>query len=199
MPVVALLAYIAFVLVAFGWRTWLQYRRTGDAGFRGFRRGAREATASVLFIVGIFVAPLGPVAILRGWVEPVTALAHPVLHLVGLVAAGAGFALTVSAQLTMGASWRIGVDPGERTALVSEGVFAHVRNPIYTGLLLALVGMLLLAPSLLAVVALVTTLVGLELQVRGVEEPYLLRTHGEQYRSYVRHTGRFVPGIGRAG
>ena len=39
--------------------------------------------------------------------------------------------------------------------------------------------------------------VGLELHVRRVEEPYLLRTHGDAYRTYAASAGRFVPGIGR--
>jgi protein-S-isoprenylcysteine O-methyltransferase Ste14 len=34
-------------------------------------------------------------------------------------------------------------------------------------------------------------------QVRGAEEPYLLRVHGDAYRCYAARAGRFVPGIGR--
>ncbi len=37
----------------------------------------------------------------------------------------------------MGASWRIGVNPDERTKLVTGGVFAHVRKPISTAILAA--------------------------------------------------------------
>ncbi|MFL5908785.1 MAG: methyltransferase family protein, partial [Solirubrobacterales bacterium] len=37
----------------------------------------------------------------------------------------------------------------------------------------------------------------LQLQVRFVEEPYLIRTHGDDYRAYASEVGRFVPGIGR--
>jgi protein-S-isoprenylcysteine O-methyltransferase Ste14 len=33
--------------------------------------------------------------------------------------------------------------------------------------------------------------------VRQVEEPYLVRTHGEAYRSWAAGVGRFLPGIGR--
>jgi NAD(P)-dependent dehydrogenase (short-subunit alcohol dehydrogenase family) len=36
----------------------------------------------------------------------------------------------------------------------------------------------------------------IEMQVRGMEEPYLLQTHGESYRAYARRVGRFVPDIG---
>jgi protein-S-isoprenylcysteine O-methyltransferase Ste14 len=37
----------------------------------------------------------------------------------------------------------------------------------------------------------------LELQVRAVEEPYLIRSHGDAYRAYAARVGRFLPGIGR--
>ena len=38
---------------------------------------------------------------------------------------------------------------------------------------------------------------GLEIQVRLVEEPHLIRTHGEAYLAWARGVGRFVPGLGR--
>jgi protein-S-isoprenylcysteine O-methyltransferase Ste14 len=39
--------------------------------------------------------------------------------------------------------------------------------------------------------------ISIQIQVRLVEEPSLLRVHGEDYRRYAARTGRFVPGIGR--
>jgi protein-S-isoprenylcysteine O-methyltransferase Ste14 len=38
---------------------------------------------------------------------------------------------------------------------------------------------------------------GVQLQVRSVEEPYLLGRHGQTYRDYARAVGRFVPWLGR--
>ena len=40
-------------------------------------------------------------------------------------------------------------------------------------------------------------MIALEIQVRLVEEPYLLRQHGDAYRNYAARVGRFVPGLGR--
>ena len=118
------------------------------------------------------------------------------------MAAGIGFylvgvAATLWAQLAMGESWRIGVDESERTALVASGPFRWVRNPIYTAMTIATVGLALLAPNPLSCVALVALIVALEIQVRLVEEPYLSRIHGERYRRWAAQTGRFLPMIGR--
>lgn len=104
---------------------------------------------------------------------------------------------TVVAQLAMGDSWRIGVDTSERTELVTGGPFEIVRNPIFTAMLAAALGLTLLVPNVLALVGFVALLIGLELHVRLVAEPYLLRTHGGRYRRYAGRTGRFMPGLGR--
>ena len=105
--------------------------------------------------------------------------------------------LTLVAQLSMGDSWRIGVDPSERTELVHEGAFRLVRNPIFSAMLVTAVGLTLIVPNVLAVVGLVSLVVALEAQVRGVEEPYLRSVHGDAYRRYESSVGRFVPGFGR--
>ena len=97
----------------------------------------------------------------------------------------------------MGTSWRIGVDPGERTELVTNGPFALVRNPIFAAMLPTALGLTLLVPSWIAIAGFVGLLVALELQVRVVEEPHLLRVHGASYASYAARVGRFVPGLGR--
>ncbi|PSK93697.1 phospholipid methyltransferase [Murinocardiopsis flavida] len=106
-------------------------------------------------------------------------------------------ALVLASQTAMGASWRIGVDDSEHTELVTGGVFALVRNPIFTAIGVLLGGMVAAVPSLLSVAALGVFVAAVQIQVRGVEEPYLRRTHPGGYPGYARRTGRFLPGVGR--
>ena len=109
----------------------------------------------------------------------------------------AGIAATLYAQHDMGQSWRIGVDPSETTTLVRHGVFARVRKPIFTAMLIFAAGITLMTPNPLALAAFLVLLVTIELQVRVVEEPYLNTAHGQAYRDYCETVGRFVPHIGR--
>lgn len=44
-----------------------------------------------------------------------------------------------------GSSWRIGVDPDERTELVTDGIFRFSRNPIYVFMVVAWLGFGLLS------------------------------------------------------
>ena len=199
MPRTALAAYALFLLVAFGLRTAIHFRRTGRTGFvrpSAFTHGA-ERLVAVLFVAALVAAAAAPLLQLAGRVAPAAALDGPLVHVLGLALGLAGIALTLWAQLSMGDSWRVGVDAAERTALVTAGPFRLVRNPIFSAMLLAVVGLALLTPNVVALVAAVTLLVAVEIQVRHVEEPYLERTHGDAYRRYLGAVGRFVPGVGR--
>jgi protein-S-isoprenylcysteine O-methyltransferase Ste14 len=196
MNVVALLLYVVALVVLFGVRSWMQHQRTGSTGFHGISGTPREAGwwGGVLFVVAMVLGLAGPLLAVTGTVE---ADAPDWLQAVGLVVALVGFAATLAAQTGMGTSWRIGVDPTERTDLVTGGVFAHVRNPIFTAMVLAQTGVVLMVPSWLSGAALLALVVAVQLQVRAVEEPYLRAVHGATYSQYCARAGRFVPGVGR--
>ncbi|WP_432536503.1 methyltransferase family protein [Kineococcus arenarius] len=195
----AFLLYATGVLVAFGLRTWLHYRRTGSSGFNGFstQRGSLEWWAARMFTLAVLAALAAPALALSGVVPILAALASPWTGAAGLVLLVLGFVGTTAAQVSMGASWRIGVDEAERTELVTAGVFAWVRNPIFTAMATSQLGLALAAPSVLSLLALACLLIAVQVQVRRVEEPYLLRTHLLVYHSYAARTGRFLPRLGR--
>lgn len=198
MATLALILYAVYLLLAFGLRTLIQLRRTGSTGFHGLggRPGSAEWIAGVGFTVALLVGAAAPVLALLDLVEPISALDVTAAHVAGTVLAVAGIAATLYAQLAMGSSWRIGVDPGERTALVTSGPFALVRNPIFAAMLPTGLGLTLLVPSWVAIVGFLGLVAALELQVRVVEEPHLRQVHGESYATYAARVGRFLPGVG---
>lgn len=106
-----------------------------------------------------------------------------------------GLAVTVIAQAQMGASWRIGIDE-ESTALVTRGLFSVIRNPIYSAMLLAFAGLVLITPSPWTVMGWLAVAQVLFIQTR-FEEQHLLFEHGSAYRAYAQRVGRFLPGVGR--
>ncbi|MBY0287085.1 MAG: isoprenylcysteine carboxylmethyltransferase family protein [Mycobacteriaceae bacterium] len=199
MPTIALALFAVFALLGFGWRSWEQRRRTGSTGFRGIsgRPGSVEWFAGVGFIISMGIAVFAPILQMLGVVAPVSFLHAPWIQIAGAVIAAVGIAATVYAQLDMGDSWRIGVDKSETTTLVRTGVFGWVRNPIFTAMMTFGLGFALITPNPVAVIGFVLLIVTIELQVRVVEEPYLLTAHGEAYRDYLAAVGRFIPGVGR--
>ena len=196
--IVTLILILGFYAVAFGLRTWQHLRATGSTGFRGVsgRPGSAEWFGGVLFGAGILLSLLAPIAEMFGWVSSPW-VPGGLRFVVGVGAVLVGIALTYVAQTSMGSSWRIGVQGDERTALVVAGPFALVRNPIFSCMLFTAGALAFILPNVLSLAAFLSLLVAVELQVRRVEEPYLLRTHGASYRSYAARVGRFVPGVGR--
>ncbi|MFF9055698.1 methyltransferase family protein [Streptomyces erythrochromogenes] len=195
----ALALFAVWAATAFGIRAAVQRRRTGDAGFRGIsgRPGSAAWWAGVLFVLALLGGAAAPAAALVGMPALPGAGDGTALHRTGLAVALAGMAATLVAQSGMGASWRVGVDADEHTELVTSGLFAYVRNPVFTAMTVTAAGLALMVPNALAVLAWLVLVLAIELQVRVVEEPYLARAHGPAYTDYTARAGRFVPGVGR--
>jgi protein-S-isoprenylcysteine O-methyltransferase Ste14 len=195
----ALFGYAVFLLLAFGVRTLVHLRRTGSTGFVGFtgNPGSAEWWGGVLFALAIVAGGAAPALQLAEVLYPAPSLVTPLLQSIGIALFVAGIAGTLWAQLAMGESWRIGVNETERTTLVVAGPFHWVRNPIFTAMTTATLGLALLVPNVASLAAVASLVLALELHVRLVEEPYLRRTHGASYARYAASAGRFLPRIGR--
>ena len=197
MAAIALTLYIIWAVLAFGWRTLTQYRRTGDTGLRLHAEpNTPQWWAKIGFVIAIVIGYAAPIAAVAG-LDNIPALDARWLHAAGVAVTIIGIVLTVVAQYAMGESWRIGVDTNERTALVTNGAFGIVRNPIFTAMLVTATGLTMTIPNVISIIGLFALIAALEVQVRLVEEPYLLAAQGDSYRAYARHVGRFAPGIGR--
>jgi protein-S-isoprenylcysteine O-methyltransferase Ste14 len=77
-------------------------------------------------------------------------------------------------------------------SLVTSGPYRWVRHPLYTVAFLNFIGLSLLAADWFIPLALV---LGIAVLVKrtGIEEDRLIQRFGEDYRSYMQTTGRFVP------
>ncbi len=189
-----------FIVLTLGVRVVIQLLRTGKTGLVGLRSGAGlvDWLSGILFVGGMAVSIVSLQLVLQDSLDPIGALDTTPLHVIGVVLAAAGGSAVFLAQLGMGASWRIGVSDEQNTDLVTSGWFSLVRNPIYSSMIVGWTGFALLVPTWLSIAAVFVISAGLELQVRSVEEPYLIRTHGDRYRAYAARVGRFLPGVGRS-
>jgi protein-S-isoprenylcysteine O-methyltransferase Ste14 len=149
----------------------------------------------VLFLVGQAVmAAVWPKSLAA--LDATFHLTPEIWQLTGTVLLFGGIAFLVTAQLNLGASWRIGIEESSRAGLVTSGFYRFCRNPIFFAILIMLTGYTLLLPTRLSLVLLVGAFIGIRQQVL-TEEAHLSRTYGDAYRGYARRVGRFVPGIGR--
>ena len=84
------------------------------------------------------------------------------------------------------------VTPGEKTDLVTTGLYRTIRHPIYalSILLMMATAVVLPTPPMIAVALVNVTLTNLKARN---EERHLLAMHGESYAAYLARTGRFLP------
>lgn len=184
-----LASVVLFTLLGLGLplvRLWVRTRVFGVVLHRFLAAGMS------LWLLGILAWGIAVAAL-----DPQTLGIHPSpAPVVGWVFVAGGLALLMVAQAQMGASWRIGIDD-RPTPLVTHGLYASIRNPIYSAMSLMLLGLVVVTPSLVSAgLWLVTTAVA-AVQARR-EEHHLLRLHGDRYRAYAARTRRFLPFVGAA-
>lgn len=182
----AVAAYFTLVLV---FRMAVHRAKTGSTGLAPQAMSFTEVVVGGLLILG------GALMISAPFEEPLMFAPQRATDVIAAAILIFGTAGTWWSQSAMGASWRIGVDASARTALVTGGPFRFVRNPIFTFMLATAAGLFLLVPNLLSLAGAIAMFIGVELQVRFVEEPYLYEAHGDAYRAYTNTTGRFFPGL----
>jgi protein-S-isoprenylcysteine O-methyltransferase Ste14 len=115
----------------------------------------------------------------------------PPLEALGALLALASLGLQVTSIFQMGRSWRIGIDPGSSQTLVTSGVFAISRNPIYLALDGIAVATILMTGSLFFLITGLVVLASIHVQILR-EEAHLARAFGEQYELYRARVARYL-------
>jgi protein-S-isoprenylcysteine O-methyltransferase Ste14 len=150
-------------------------------------RGGRIATSILRNFLGI---PLWLFGFALAWLQPAPLLFLPAsaTKILALLLLAGGAVPVTWGHLVLG--WRTHM-PSVRDTLVSQGLYAYVRHPIYSGGILMLVGLALLKPTLPVVVACAVAIVFFVVQAFLEEIDLVQRLPA--YRKYMEQVPRFVP------
>jgi protein-S-isoprenylcysteine O-methyltransferase Ste14 len=187
--------FLLFFAAAFLLPTWRVWRRDGTNALVL----PRDDTA--LGLIGVwFKVLIGGVLTLCACVTlgvngnvfgPLVWANHAVLNTIGAGLLFVTLVWVMIAQMHMGQSWRIGIDQKVITELVTNGVFARSRNPIFLGMRLNLLGLFLVLPNAITLAFLVASEILIGVQVR-LEEAHLLATLGRRYSDYCARVRRWL-------
>jgi protein-S-isoprenylcysteine O-methyltransferase Ste14 len=131
-----------------------------------------------------------PVHWLYGRFVPATRI----VYATGLVLLACGIAFTLWARVHLGRNWSGIVTVKEGHELIRSGPYRVVRHPIYSGLLLAVLGTAIAIGEWRGLVALAFVLAAFLRKIR-LEERWMREAFGEAYVSYCRDVPALVPGI----
>jgi protein-S-isoprenylcysteine O-methyltransferase Ste14 len=103
----------------------------------------------------------------------------------------AGLLALLWSILSLGTSFRVGIDDEHPDKLITTGVFAWSRNPIYVAFLFILLGQFLVFPNTALLIYLAVAAGIVHRQVRR-EEVYLAQHYGADYPDYCRRVRRYL-------
>lgn len=109
----------------------------------------------------------------------------------GVVSCAAGLLFLLSSLVSFGRSFRVGIDDEHPDRLITTGVFAWSRNPIYVAFWFILLGEFLVFPNRIPLIYLVVGTWLFHRQVRR-EEAYLAQHYGAAYADYRRRVRRYL-------
>ena len=113
----------------------------------------------------------------------------------GILLCTAGIALAIWARVILGGNWSGIVTLKENHELIKSGPYRFMRHPIYSGILLGMLGSVIaLNPFLSGVVFMAIAVIGLRLKSL-LEERIMLRTFPDQYPDYMKHVSALIPGV----
>lgn len=187
---------ILFFGLAMFWRSYIAWKRTGINPYVLGNGDTVHDFVGKLFRITLLGTAM--IVLAFSFSEPLYLLFSPISWLASSWLIGFGLILLIGAlicvwvaQVQMRDSWRIGIDERTASPLVQYGLFSVSRNPIFLGMIIMLVGMLLTLPT--AATAVVTALgfVLIHIQVR-LEESFLINKYGETYRDYQKRVRRWI-------
>ena len=177
------------------WLAWLVY---WVLAARGNKETARQESAGSRML---HHGPLVAGGVLLGWPHVLGPNLEGRFHahtagwfLIGLALTAAGLAFAAAARVWLGGNWSGTVTLKKGHELVESGPYALVRHPIYTGLLVALIGTAIAVDRWRAIVGLAPLLAGI-VNKKSVEERFMREAFGEAYAAYrarVKALGPFV-------
>jgi len=110
----------------------------------------------------------------------------------GVAITAAGVAFAIWARVHLGKQWSGDVTIRQDHELIRTGPYAHIRHPIYTGILAAMFGTALIAGEVRGLAAVVIATIGFWRKARK-EESFLAQEFGPRFEEHKKLTGFFLP------
>jgi protein-S-isoprenylcysteine O-methyltransferase Ste14 len=182
-------------LIVWAWcamlAVWLIGALTTKRAVRRYSRFSRILETAVLIIAYFLIFDTDfSVGFLRARVLPAT----PSAHILGVAVTFAGLLFAIWARFRLGRNWSGEITIKQDHELIRTGPYSVVRHPIYSGLLLGLLGTAIAFGEVRDFIGVLLASVAWRLKSL-VEEQYMTEQFGAEYTNYKREVKALVPFI----
>lgn len=118
---------------------------------------------------------------------------QPALAVLGIMVAAAALVMFRLTHKALGRNWSVSLQLKDDHKLITHGVYARVRHPMYTAFWLMALAQALLLPNFVAGFAGIVGFGTLYLLRVKQEEALMLKGFGPEYQAYMDRTGRILP------
>ena len=116
----------------------------------------------------------------------------PAMWGAGLLLTALGIGISIWARLSLGSNWSGAVTLKDDHELIRRGLYRWIRHPIYTGILLGMIGTAMIRGHLRGWLGFIVALGTFYFKARR-EESFLRKEFGEGFEEHTRGTGMFLP------
>jgi protein-S-isoprenylcysteine O-methyltransferase Ste14 len=159
------------------------------------RMTAMGVTLDMLAFLGMEVVPL--FAIFSTWLDFADYDLPDGLGWLGALFMAGSIVLLWLAHRDLGRNWSPSVDLRQEHKLVTGGIYATLRHPIYASIWLWCLAQALLVHNWIGGLAGLALFLPVYLTRLPVEEGMMLDQFGEEYRDYMRRVGGIFPRLGK--
>jgi len=152
-------------------------------------------TLDMLAFLGMEVVPL--FAIFSSWLDFANFSIPPGLGWLGAAFMAGSVILLVLAHRDLERNWSPSVDLRQEHQLVTQGIYAHLRHPIYASVWLWCLAQALLVHNWIGSLAGLLLFLPVYIYRLPIEESMMLDQFGQPYRDYMRQVGGIFPRLGK--
>lgn len=168
-------------------------RRARKTRVIGGDRGAREMALLSISFTGLGIVPF--IYAIIGQPMIANYPFQPSLAILGTLVFALALWLFYRTHHDLGRAWSVTLEIRDAHVVVTRGVYARVRHPMYSAFFLWAIAQALLLPNFVAGFAGLIGFGVLFLGRVGREEQMMLKTFGDDYRAYMARTKRIIPGV----
>jgi protein-S-isoprenylcysteine O-methyltransferase Ste14 len=187
----ALLCLLLLLRFWFAFRVWRAGERIGGDRAAFEREGKLARAVEWLFLL-LLAALVVDVSIFGGSVRPFAFPAPVWLRWVGVALGIGSIGLFAWTHATLGRLWSPCLQLRASHQVITAGPYARIRHPMYTAIVSWMLSLGLIAANWIPFVFATLSALNFLLRIRG-EEQMMLDQFGDEYREYMKRTGKLLP------